>query len=258
MIRKINGTASNVNVGQEQIMLHTRNIVWVWRVRKNIKTWDASNRKNAKTVYKENITAASNNTFNWVANGDMHIARKGLNWTTRQQDSLSILPTSLVRLKWNTKWRLGGTLPRRLSVMSLQHLIGMSWRCLKMTWRPISQSVSTTSQTSLKWTTQRRLTGKLPRHLTGRYPRRLISTSLGHLLEVPNETPNNLAVVRLHHVSELRCCKASLVGLYYIFKVLCHGFSLVRFYVSFKYHMKHQNFLGPTRRKTRREVSIIN
>ena len=40
----------------------------------------ASNRKHKKSVIKENITAASNNTFNWIANGDMHMASKGENW----------------------------------------------------------------------------------------------------------------------------------------------------------------------------------
>ena len=65
------------------------------------------------------------------------------------------------------------------------------------------QYVSTTSQISLKWITQQCLSGMSPRRLSGTYAQRPISTSLWRLL--PNETPNNVAVVRLNHVSELRC-----------------------------------------------------
>ena len=39
---------------------------------KNIKKWDANNRKNIKSI-KENIASASNNTFNWVANGERYV-----------------------------------------------------------------------------------------------------------------------------------------------------------------------------------------
>ena len=39
----------------------------------------ASNRKHTKSVIKENIRAASNNTFNWIANGDRHMSSKGEN-----------------------------------------------------------------------------------------------------------------------------------------------------------------------------------
>ena len=57
--------------------------------------------------------------------------------------------------------------------------------------------------------------------------------------------PNNVAVVRLHHVSELRCC----AGLY-VFKLLCHELNLVGFHASFKYQIKHQCFLVLTKRET--------
>ena len=67
------------------------------------------------------------------------------------------------------------------------------------------QYVSMTSQISLKWNTQRRLRGTSSRRLSGTHPRRPISTSL---MLVPNETANNVAVVRLHLVSEFRCCDA--------------------------------------------------
>ena len=43
--------------------------------------------------------------------------------------------------------------------------------------------------------------------------RRLISTSSLRLKQVSNETPNNVAMVRLRHVSELRCRDALLVDL---------------------------------------------
>ena len=68
----------------------------------------------------------------------------------------------------------------------------------------------------------------------------------------------NVTVVRLHHVSELRCCDALLVGPYYVFKLLFHDFHLIAFYVSFKYQIKHQNFIALTSRETRRVVSIIH
>ena len=51
-------------------------------------------------------------------------------------------------------------------------------------------------------------------------------------LLVPNETPGNIAVVRLHHVLKIRCHDALLVGLYYIFKWLCHDLHLVGFHAS--------------------------
>ena len=70
------------------------------------------------------------------------------------------------------------------------------------------QYVSMTSQISLKWNTQQRLSGTSPNRLSGTYPRRPISTSLWCLLYLPNETPNKVAVVRLDHVSELRCLDA--------------------------------------------------
>ena len=77
------------------------------------------------------------------------------------------------------------------------------------------QSVSTTCQTSLKWNTQRRFSGTLPRRLSGTYPRRPISTSLRRLLQVPNEAPKNVVVVRFYHASELCFRDVLLVGFYY-------------------------------------------
>ena len=53
------------------------------------------------------------------------------------------------------------------------------------------------------------------------YPRRPISTSPRRLLQVPNKTPNNVAVVRLHHASELRCPDALLLDFYYVFMFPC-------------------------------------
>ena len=60
----------------------------------------------------------------------------------------------------------------------------------------------------------------------------------------PKWTPNNIGVIRLHHVSELRCFD----GLY-IFKLLCH---------ELNHRIKHQIFLVPTRRKTIKVVWIKN
>ena len=53
------------------------------------------------------------------------------------------------------------------------------------------------------------------------YPRRPISTSPRRLLQVPNKTPNNVAVVRLHHASQLRCPDALLLDFYYVFMFPC-------------------------------------
>ena len=96
------------------------------------------------------------------------------------------------------------------------------------------------------------------RRLNGTYPRLPISMSPRRLLQVPNKTPNHVAVVRLHHVLELRCRDALLVGLYYAFMILCHDLHLLGFHVSFKYQIKNQNFVVPTRREATRVVWIIN
>ena len=61
-------------------------------------------------------------------------------------------------------------------------------------------------------------------------------------------------MVRLHHTLELRCRDVLLVGRYYVFKLIFHDLHLVGFHISFKYQMKHQKFLVPTRRETRRAV----
>ena len=82
--------------------------------------------------------------------------------------------------------------------------------------------------------------------------------SLRRLMQLPNETPNNVVVVSLHHVSELHFWNALSVGLYYVFKLLCHGLRLVGIHVSFKYQIKHQVFLVTTRRERRGVVWIIS
>ena len=79
------------------------------------------------------------------------------------------------------------------------------------------QCVTTTSQPSLEWNNQRCLSGTSARHLCGTSPWRPINTPLQRFLWVPNETPNNVIVVPLHHASELRCHEALLLGLYYFF-----------------------------------------
>ena len=78
------------------------------------------------------------------------------------------------------------------------------------------------------------------------------------LKQVSNETPSNIAVVRLHHVWELRCREALLVGLYYVFKLLYHDLHLVGFHLSLKYQIKHQIFPVTTSSETRRVIWIIN
>ena len=50
-------------------------------------------------------------------------------------------------------------------------------------------------------------------------------------------------MLRLHHVSELHCRDALLVGLNYVFKLPCHDLYLVGLRVSFKYQIKHQTIL---------------
>ena len=82
---------------------------------------------------------------------------------------------------------LSGTLPRGLSGTSPRHLIGTSWQHLKSTQQ-----------------------------------RRAIRTSPQRFKQVSDETPNNVAAARLHHLSELSCSDAFLVGLYYVFKLLSH------------------------------------
>ena len=114
--------------------------------------------------------------------------------------------------------------------------------------------VFTTSQKSLKWNTQWRLSGTSARRLCNKHIHdvplvRLYNVSCKSQLTGLTETPSNIAVVRLHHVSELRCCD----GLY-VFKLLCHELNLVGFHVSFKYQIKHQMFLVLIRRETNKSI----
>ena len=69
-------------------------------------------------------------------------------------------------------------------------------------------------------------------------------------------TALNSCPPRVHHVSELRFRDVLLVGLYYTFKLLCHNLHLVGFQVSFKYQIKHQIFLVPTKREANRVIWI--
>ena len=43
----------------------------------------------------------------------------------------------------------------------------------------------------------------------------------------------------------------------FVFKLLCHDLHLVGFHVSFKYQIKHQIFLVPTRKETKEAVWVI-
>ena len=47
-------------------------------------------------------------------------------------------------------------------------------------------------------------------------------------------------------------------GLYCVFKLLCHDLDLVGSQVSFKYQIKYQIFLVPTKRETRGVVWIMD
>ena len=76
-----------------------------------------------------------------------------------------IPPTSQTTLKWNTQWRLSGTLARRLTVMSPRCYRGTSWQRLKDT--------------------------SLGRHN---------GTSLRRPKQVSNETPNDVSVMRRQDV----------------------------------------------------------
>ena len=60
-------------------MSRTSNILCVSSMGENIKKWDASNRRNTKSVIKENTAAISNNTFNRTANEDKYMVSKGEN-----------------------------------------------------------------------------------------------------------------------------------------------------------------------------------
>ena len=146
-------------------------------------------------------------------------------------------------------WNVAKTSQWYLSTTSYWNVVTTSQEDVTTT---SHQCVSSTSQTSPKWNTQQRLSGTSPRCFSGTHPWRPISTSLRRLLYVPNETLSKFAVVHLYHVSGLRYCDALLIGLYYVSKLLCHELNLVSFHVSFKYQIKQQNFLIPTRRETRR------
>ena len=106
------------------------------------------------------------------------------------------------------------------------------------------QCVFTTSETNLKWNTQRPLIGTSLRRLNGMY----------------------VSPVSPKWNTQQRCCVTSPPRLrvtlsrrlWYVFKLLCHDLHLVGFHVLFKYQIKHQNFVVPTRRETRRVVWNIN
>ena len=169
--------------------------------------------------------------------------------TRRRSD---VVMTSLCMSQWHRRYVSNET-PNDVSVVRL-HGILLERRDDVSRGRTTTshQCVSSTSQKSLKWNTQRRLSGTSPRRLSGTYAWLPISTSLRRLLLVPNERLNNVAVVRLHLVSGLRCCDALLLGLYYAFKLFNYELNLIGFHVSFKYQIKRQNVLVPTRRETRR------
>ena len=88
IIREINGISSKQNVGQEEIKvkiklfetcLVTAILYGFEACGKISKSEMQAIEKNAKSVIKENITATSNNTLNWTANGDRYMASKGEN-----------------------------------------------------------------------------------------------------------------------------------------------------------------------------------
>ena len=114
--------------------------------------------------------------------------------------------TSQMKHPTTSQWNFAKTSQWCVSTTSYWNVITTSQKDVTTT---PHHYVSTTSQTSLKWNTQRRLSGTLPRCLSVMYPWGPISTSLRRLLKLPNETPSNVAVVRLHHTSKL-CCRDAL------------------------------------------------
>ena len=99
--------------------------------------------------------------------------------------------------------------------------------------------------------TQRRLSRTPPRRLSGTYPWRPISKFLQGLLYLPNETPYNVVVVHLDHISELRYHNVlSLLWPQLCFRITLSWTTSGRF--------SHHIFLVPTRRETRKVIWIIN
>ena len=99
-------------------------------------------------------------------------------WRRRNDVSLYVQATSQICLKWNTQRRLGGTSPVSLSGTSPRRIIGTSWRLKR----------------ALQW--------------------RLISMSPRRLKQGSNETPNNVSVVRYQNVSVVRIHFVPLLSLY--------------------------------------------
>ena len=120
-------------------------------------------------------------------------------WQRHNDVSLHVSATSQVRLKWNTtsRWNFAKTSQWHVSTTSYWNVVTTSQENVTTL---SHQYVFTTSRTSLKLNIQRRLIATSPRRLNGTYPRLSISTFLRRLLQIPNETPNNVTVVRLHHV----------------------------------------------------------
>ena len=149
-----------------------------------------------------------------------HLATRGCSdvVTTSLYVSPTCAGTSELKHPATSRWNVAKTSQWYVSTTSCWNVVSTSQEDATTT---PHRCFSSTSQTSLKWNTQGRLSGTSPGRLSSTYLWRPISTSLRRLLQVPNETLNNVAVVRLHHFSELRCCDVLLIGLYYIFKLLC-------------------------------------
>ena len=78
-----------------------------------------------------------------------------------------------------------------------------------------------------------------------------------HDVSCKSQKLNNVAVVHIHPVSELRCCDALLIGLYYVFKLICHYLHLVGFHVSFL-SIKSITKFSSTNNEGNKKSRIIN
>ena len=85
IIREINGISSKQNVGQEEIRVKIKLfetclvpaiLYWFEAWGKISKSEMQALEKNTKSAIKVNVAATSNNTFNWIANGDRFMASK--------------------------------------------------------------------------------------------------------------------------------------------------------------------------------------
>ena len=88
----------------------------------------------------------------------------------------------------------------------------------------------------------------LPRRFSSMSPRCRKRMLQQRLKKIPNETRSEIVVVRVHHVSELRCHYPLLLRLYDVFNLRSHNLQLVGFiklegFIKLSNHSLHYSIM---------------